>query len=179
MRKLVAKANKADDPSADAALDESMLDSERLRQVLKHYGSLRRPGHVVAASAVIRADKIITAKMATALGALDLNPDRYEILGLLTNTPGGRMSLKELGHAVLSHPATTTYTVDILEKRGLIQRKPDPKDRRGVLAQVTPAGRELVRRATKMLELIEWGMSEFSDEEAAVIARVLSRIHPS
>lgn len=160
------------------SLDES-LDSARLKEVYGHYRGVRRPAHVVAASAVFRADKIVTAKMSAALSSLELSPDRYEILGLLSNTRGGRMSLKDLGRAVLSHPATTTYTVDSLEKRGLIERKPDPKDRRGVLAQVTPSGRDLVRRATKMLELIEWGMGELSDEEAAVIARVLSRLHPS
>jgi len=155
------------------------LESARLKEVYQHYKGVRRPGHVVAASAVFRADKIVTAKMGAALNSLDLSPDRYEILGLLANTRGGRISLKDLGKAVLSHPATTTYTVDSLEKRGLIERKPDPKDRRGVLAQVTPSGRDLVRRATKMLELIEWGVGELTDEEAATIARLLSKLHPS
>jgi DNA-binding MarR family transcriptional regulator len=175
----VTHAKRLAHPAPDGALDDESLDSPRLREVLIHYSSVRRPAHVVAASATFRADKIVTAKMATALDTLKLTPDRYEILGLLTHTPGGRSSLKELGQAVLSHPATTTYTVDILEKRGLIKRRPDPKDRRGVLAQVTPAGRDLVRRATKMLELIDWGMGELSDEDAATVARVLSRLHPA
>jgi DNA-binding MarR family transcriptional regulator len=167
----------ADDAPLDAF--QESLDSARLKEVYEHYKGVRRPAHVVAASAVFRADKIVTSKMSAALNSLDLSPDRYEILGLLSNTRGGRMSLKDLGRAVLSHPATTTYTVDSLEKRGLIERKPDPKDRRGVQAQVTPAGRDLVRRATKMLELIEWGMGDVTDEEAAVIARLLSKLHPS
>ena len=165
--------------SSDGLLDESSLDSAQLRGVLTNYSKARRPNLAVAATAVFRAEKILTAKMGTALNALELSPDRYEILALLTYTRGGRMSLKDLGNAVLRHPATTTYTADVLEKRGLIEREPDPRDRRGVLARITPAGRDLVRRAAKVLELIDWGLDELSDEEAAVVARVLSRLHPA
>jgi DNA-binding MarR family transcriptional regulator len=160
-------------------LDPENLDSPMLRLVLEHYGDGRMPNHVVAASAVFRAEKIIKAKMAAALASLDLAPDRYQVLGLLANAEGGKMSLSDLSRAVLIHPATTTYTVDTLEKRGLIKRQSDPKDRRGVLAQVTPAGRELVRKATKMLEGIDWGIGELTDEEAIAISRALSRLHPS
>jgi DNA-binding MarR family transcriptional regulator len=113
------------------------------------------------------------------LADLDLAPDRYQVLGLLANAEGGKMSLSDLSRAVLIHPATTTYTVDTLEKRGLIKRQSDPKDRRGVLAQVTPAGRELVKKATKLLEGIDWGIGEVTDEDAATVARVLSTLHPS
>jgi DNA-binding MarR family transcriptional regulator len=69
--------------------------------------------------------------------------------------------------------------VDTLEKRGLIKRQSDPRDRRGVLAQVTQAGRELVRKATKMLEGIDWGVGELTDGEAVAVSRALSRLHPS
>jgi hypothetical protein len=117
------------------------LDSTQLRGVLTNYSKARRPNLAVAATAVFRAEKILTAKMGTALNALELSPDRYEILALLTYTRGGRMSLKDLGNAVLRH--------------------------------------DLVRRAAKVLERIDWGMDELSDEEAAVVARVLSRLHPA
>jgi DNA-binding MarR family transcriptional regulator len=174
-RIIVARTSR----SSDEALDESSLDSAQLRAVLANYSRVRRPNLAVAATAVFRAEKILTAKMGTALDALELSPDRYEILALLNYTRGGRMSLKDLGNAALRHPATTTYTADVLEKRGLIKREPDPRDRRGVLARITPAGRDLVRRAAKLLELIDWGLDELSDEEAAVVARVLSRLHPA
>jgi len=89
------------------------------------------------------------------------------------------MSLSDLGRAVLLHPATTTYTVDTLEKRGFVKREPDPRDRRGVLAKVTPAGREIVKKATKLLEGIDWGLGELDDADAQTLAITLSRLHPS
>ena len=155
------------------------LDSQQLREVLNHFMDTARPPLVVAASAIFRANKIVYAKMAAALSTLDLAPDRYQVLGLLANSTGGKMSLSDLGRAVLLHPATTTYTVDTLEKRGLVKREPDPRDRRGVLAKVTPAGRDIVKKATKLLESIDWGLGELDDSDAEVLALTLSRLHPS
>jgi DNA-binding MarR family transcriptional regulator len=155
------------------------LDSPRLRQVHEHFGAVRSPRRVVATSAVFRANKILTARFDTVLGALDLTTARYELLGLLDNTEGGKLSLGELGRTTLHHPATMTYTVDGLEKRGLISRQPDPRDRRAVLAVITPEGRQLVRRATKLLDEHDWGLSELSEEEATTLAVLLSGVHPA
>lgn len=175
----MANRTAASSSTASDKLTPEDLEAPLLRNVLTNLGDARMPNHVVAATAVFRAEKIIKAKMAAALSSLDLAPDRYQVLGLLAAAEGGKMSLSDLSRAVLIHPATTTYTVDTLEKRGLIKRQSDPRDRRGVLAQVTPAGRELVRKATKALESIDWGVGELTDEDAAAVARVLSRLHPS
>jgi DNA-binding MarR family transcriptional regulator len=43
-------------------------------------------------------------------------------------------------------PRSATTNVDALEAAGLVQRRPDPQDRRSVLVDVTPAGRELLER---------------------------------
>jgi DNA-binding MarR family transcriptional regulator len=155
------------------------LESPRLRQVHEHFASVRSPRRVVAASAIFRANKIINARMDSALATLDLTTARYELLGLLDNTEGGRLSLGALGRTTLYHPATMTYTIDGLEKRGLITRRPDPTDRRAVLAEITPAGRKLVRQATKVLEELDWGLEELSEEDASTVAVLLSNIHPA
>ena len=155
------------------------LQSPRLREVNEHYGDVRRPNAVVAASAVFRASKIVNGRMEAALTSLDLTPARYELLGLLHNTEGGRMSLRDLSKATLHHPATMTYTIDTLEKRKLLRRKPDPTDRRAVLAEVTASGRRLVDQASQLLEDVEWGLADLTEGEAETVAVILSRIHPT
>ena len=45
---------------------------------------------------------------------------------------------------------TVSGIVSRLEKRGLIDRYPDPNDSRAKLAKLTPAGRELVTRAKNL-----------------------------
>lgn len=155
------------------------LASPRLRQVQEHFGNVRSPRRVIASAAIFRANKILTSRMDAVLGTLDLTTARYELLGLLDNTDGGRLSLGELGRTTLYHPATMTYTVDGLEKRGLIKRQPDPSDRRAVLAEITPQGRKVVRQATKLLEELDWGLAELSEEDATTLALILSNIHPA
>jgi DNA-binding MarR family transcriptional regulator len=46
---------------------------------------------------------------------------------------------------------TMTNRVDRLESRGLVERLPDPTDRRGVLVRLTPAGRTTVDGALEGL----------------------------
>jgi DNA-binding MarR family transcriptional regulator len=46
---------------------------------------------------------------------------------------------------------TMTNRVDRLESRGLVERLPDPNDRRGVLVRLTPAGRTTVDGALEGL----------------------------
>jgi DNA-binding MarR family transcriptional regulator len=41
----------------------------------------------------------------------------------------------------------TTKRLDRLEHAGLIKRRPDPDDRRGVLIELTPAGRKVIDAA--------------------------------
>lgn len=140
----------------------------------------RRPlsNRVDAAAAVFRAERVIKLKLTAALAPLELAPDRYQVLNLLADAEGGKLALSEVSRALLIHPATTTYAMDTLEKRGLVKRQSDPRDRRGVLAHITPAGRALVRTAAELLEQIDWGVSELSDKEAGTVARTLSLLRP-
>jgi DNA-binding MarR family transcriptional regulator len=43
----------------------------------------------------------------------------------------------------------TTKRLDHLERAGLIERTPDPADRRGVLIALTPKGREVIDEVTE------------------------------
>lgn len=45
---------------------------------------------------------------------------------------------------VLAPAASMTATLDLLERRGWIERRPNPDDRRSVLIAITPAGQDVV-----------------------------------
>jgi DNA-binding MarR family transcriptional regulator len=58
---------------------------------------------------------------------------------------GGDTSLGELAAALDSTPRNITGLVDHLERDGLVERVPDPDDRRSVKARLTEAGRAKIK----------------------------------
>jgi DNA-binding MarR family transcriptional regulator len=57
------------------------------------------------------------------------------------STPG------QLGKRMELSSGAMTNRIDRLEEAGLVRRRPDPKDRRGVLVEMTDKGRETYERA--------------------------------
>ena len=60
------------------------------------------------------------------------------------------------------HPTSVTNTIDRLERQQLVARKPNPRDGRGTLAAITPAGRTVMRQATDDLMRAEFGMGGYT-----------------
>jgi DNA-binding MarR family transcriptional regulator len=72
---------------------------------------------------------------------------------------------------------TMTNRVDRLAARGLVERLPDPSDRRGVLVQLTPAGRDAVDAAMADLLTHERALlGSLSERDQQKIARVLREL---
>lgn len=75
----------------------------------------------------------------------DLNIGEFDVLAALRRagaphclTPG------ELARVLMLSSGAITNRIDRLEQAGLVERRDDPADRRGVLVALTPAGRERV-----------------------------------
>lgn len=71
----------------------------------------------------------------------------YEILVSLEETPGRRLRMSELANAVHQSRSRLTHTISRMEKAGLVVRTTSPTDRRGVWAELTKAGIELLATA--------------------------------
>ncbi len=87
------------------------------------------------------------------------------------------LSPGHLVHQTLVTSGTMTNRVDRLERSGLVERRPDPGDRRGVLVRLTPRGRDVVDSA--MADLIEQEKSlltELSPADRATLASLLRRM---
>jgi DNA-binding MarR family transcriptional regulator len=70
-----------------------------------------------------------------------------------------------------------TNRIDRLERAGLVRRRPDPQDKRGVLVTLTPAGRSRVDAALSDLleaeQALLAGLTEGSRDTLAALLRVL------
>jgi DNA-binding MarR family transcriptional regulator len=71
----------------------------------------------------------------------------YEVLLHLGAAPGGRMRMADLAGSALLSPSGVTRLVDRLVADGLVSRHRCERDRRGLYAEITPAGRDLFATA--------------------------------
>lgn len=68
----------------------------------------------------------------------DITPGQSRALGVLMHH--GLMRLNELSDHLRIVPRSTTEVVDGLQERGLVERQPDPNDRRATLVALTDEG---------------------------------------
>ncbi len=75
-----------------------------------------------------------------------LDLPEYEILVVLEESPDRRLRMSELAEAVHQSRSRLTHTIARMEKTGLVERETCPTDRRGVWAQLTETGYEMLRQ---------------------------------
>ncbi len=68
---------------------------------------------------------------------------------------GEPLTPSEIGQRVLVASATITSTLDLLERRGWVERRPNPEDRRSVLVAITAEGRSVVDRLLPGIRAVE------------------------
>ena len=64
----------------------------------------------------------------------------------LADDPAGGVPVGAIADGLLNRASDTTRLVDRLVQAGLVERMPNPSDRRGVLVRATPAGRKVFER---------------------------------
>jgi MarR family transcriptional regulator, transcriptional regulator for hemolysin len=75
-------------------------------------------------------------------------------------------------------PITICRMVDRLEALGLVERRPDPNDRRARLIHMTEAARPSLERTKEAAQaLFSEALDGIGAEEEAILARLLGRIH--
>ena len=102
---------------------------------------------VAAWSALLRVHAAVVPKLARALQDVGLPISWYDVLLVLNAAPDRRLRMTELGsRAVLSREHVSRVVTE-LERAGLVERQPNPDDRRSFFAAITPMGRERLRAA--------------------------------
>ena len=109
------------------------------------------------------------------VGPADITPGQFRALGVLMRH--GVMRLSELSDHLRIAPRSTTEVVDGLQERGLVERQPDPTDRRATLVSLTEEGLKIgvalkqVRKAEA--DRLFGGLSEADRAELSRILRTL------
>lgn len=95
------------------------------------------------ASGLIRLAFLVDAVYAEVGHACDLTPTQAQMLCLLRGGPTG---MAELGRVLRVERSSLTGLVDRAERSGLVERQPDPDDRRAVRVALTPSGDAAAQR---------------------------------
>jgi DNA-binding MarR family transcriptional regulator len=109
------------------------------------------------------------------LAPWDITPSQLRALRVLMRH--GAMRLSELSGYLHIAARSTTEVVDALQTRGLVERRPDPGDRRAILVEVTEHGAGVldairVARGTEA----ERAFDRLSQTDRAHLARILRKL---
>ena len=129
-----------------------------------------------AALAITRVAALTRQSMTAVLKDSDLTFSRHELLAVLYFSAHGEMSLGRIGTQLFIHPTSVTTTVDALERLGFVERLPNPTDRRGVRARITPLGRTQIEISTPALVEAQSGLAALSEDEARLIVQSLAGV---
>jgi DNA-binding MarR family transcriptional regulator len=108
----------------------------------------------------------------------DVNPSHARALGVLSAGPPLRLS--ELSERLHIAPRSTTEVVDALEERELVERRPDPDDRRATLVALTREGTRVAKaiRAARSAEADRF-FAALSSSDRAQLTRILTKLRAS
>jgi DNA-binding MarR family transcriptional regulator len=112
---------------------------------------------MASATSIMRVQQLLLGDFDAAVGRHGLTFARYEALVLLAFSRQGRLPMSKIGRRLMVHPTSVTNIIQRLAAQGLVERTPNPDDGRGMLASITPRGREVMESATK--ELLATGFS--------------------
>ena len=108
----------------------------------------------------------------------EMSLDDYEVLVVLSEAPDHRMRMTAMSERLIHSQSRLTHRIDRLVERGWMRREQCPKDRRGMLGVITPAGLAMIEATAPahvgrvrelLIDLIE-------PEERKMIAEVLERV---
>src|SRR5665213_2588342 len=92
-----------------------------------------------------RTADMLSRPLSVLLKSEDLSATQYNVLRILRGAPDG-LPCGEIGNRMITRDPDITRLLDRLEKRGVILRSRESKDRRMVMARITPLGLKLLGR---------------------------------
>ncbi|HEV2492552.1 MAG TPA: MarR family transcriptional regulator [Terriglobia bacterium] len=94
---------------------------------------------------LLRTTDLLSRGLVQVLKREGLSATQYNVLRILRGAPEG-LPCGEIASRMITRDPDVTRLLDRLEKRGLISRCRETKDRRTVLARITPEGLRLLAR---------------------------------
>jgi DNA-binding MarR family transcriptional regulator len=122
---------------------------------------------------MLRTVETLSHRFAQVMKTEDVSSTQYNVLRILRGAPEG-LPCGEIGNRMVTRDSDITRLLDRLEKRALISRCRESKDRRTVLTRITPAGLELLARLDEPVRTaIRERMGHLGTERLGLLADLL------
>lgn len=109
------------------------------------------------------------------IAEVDLNPPLFRILNLIDAAEG--QSQQAIGAGIQVPPSRMVALVDELEERGLVERRPNPDDRRVRALYLTRKGRSSLARGREIARVHEEELTEgMSETDRTRLTKLLQKM---
>jgi DNA-binding MarR family transcriptional regulator len=124
--------------------------------------------------AVLRASNRLMEEFTSLLKPLDLSPAQYNVLRILRGAGPEGATCGEVIERLIQRDPDVTRLLDRLERRGLIDRGRDARDRRIVRTRITPRGLDMLASLDEPVdELHARRVGHLSDRQMADLRKLL------
>jgi DNA-binding MarR family transcriptional regulator len=122
---------------------------------------------------IYRLERRLRARIDQAVRAYGVTATEFVTLSVLRERDG--LSCAQLARLAFVTPQAMNLVVSALERRGLVERQPDPEHRRVLRASVTPTGLETLDRCDEAMDGIESDMlADLSPETIDTVREALA-----
>ncbi len=124
---------------------------------------------------LMRASESINNRLNRHLSENDLTVSQFGTLEVLLHL--GPLNQRSIGEKLLKSGGNITMVIDNLEKNELVERKPDPNDRRAVMIHLTKKGESFIRNFfPEHLKKIKGEFSVLNKKELKQLAGICKKL---
>ena len=127
---------------------------------------------------IVRLSSIFQRRFGEAFAELDLTEGDYGVLVALRRSGAPfELTPTELARTRMMTSGGMTAVIDRLERRSLLERVPNPADRRGSIVRLTGEGRSVIDRAMEIHAVVEHELlTVLTDQDRESLAGLLRRL---
>lgn len=119
--------------------------------------------------------RAVATTFSARLAPIGLDPREFALLRRVNSSEGA--SQQAMGERLGIPPSRMVASVDGLEGRGLLERRPSPTDRRAHALYLTSAGKQLLAKAHAVASALEAELAdELDSAERAQLVELLDRL---
>ncbi|HPR65394.1 MAG TPA: MarR family transcriptional regulator [Thermoanaerobaculia bacterium] len=147
-----------------------------LKEELGFPNPITTPGHETLLSIFVTSG-ILAKEGDRLLRPLGLTESQFNVLMLLEHQSNGSLDQVSIGRMLVVNRSNVTGLIDRMEREGLVERFPDPVDRRIKQVRMTRKGKEILSRAQLLyIKGVQQAVTSLPDKDQNDLCRILETI---